>query len=65
MSRVIGLKCRECGAEYPAVIRIHVMSVSRPLEVNYDWDFISDHIDKKKIESGPKSIWRYADLPAA
>jgi threonine synthase len=62
MSRVIGLKCRECGAQYPAVIQNTCYECFGPLEVNYDWDVISDQISKKKIESGPKSIWRYADL---
>lgn len=62
MSRVIGLKCRECGAEYPAVIQNTCYECFGPLEVNYDWDYIADNISKEKIASGPKSIWRYADL---
>ena len=62
MSHVIGLKCRECGAEYPAIIQNTCFECFGPLEVNYDWDYIADHISKEKIASGPKSIWRYADL---
>ncbi len=62
MSHVIGLKCRECGAEYPAAIQNTCFECFGPLEVNYDWDYISDHISKEKIASGPKSMWRYADL---
>jgi threonine synthase len=62
MSRVIGLKCRECGAEYPAVIQNTCYECFGPLEANYDWDYISDNVSKKKIASGPNSIWRYADL---
>jgi threonine synthase len=62
MSHVIGLKCRECGAEYPAIIQNTCYECFGPLEVNYDWEYISDHISKEKIASGPKSIWRYADL---
>jgi threonine synthase len=62
MSHVIGLKCRECGAEYPAVIQNTCYECFGPLEVNYDWDYISAHISKEKIASGPKSMWRYADL---
>ena len=62
MSHVLGLKCRECGAEYPAVIQNTCYECFGPLEVNYDWDYISSHISKEKISSGPKSIWRYADL---
>lgn len=62
MSHVIGLKCRECGAEYPAIIQNTCYECFGPLEVNYDWDYISSHISKEKIAKGPKSIWRYADL---
>ncbi len=62
MSHVIGLKCRECGAEYPAVIQNTCYECFGPLEVNYDWDYISDNISREKIKAGPNSIWRYADL---
>lgn len=62
MSHVLGLKCRECGTEYPAVIQNTCYECFGPLEVNYDWDYIADHISKDKIAAGPKSIWRYADL---
>lgn len=62
MSHVIGLKCRECGAEYPANIQNTCYECFGPLEVNYDWEYIKEHISKEKIERGPNSIWRYADL---
>ncbi len=62
MSHVIGLKCRECGAEYPAVIQNTCYECFGPLEVNYDWDYILDNVSREKIARGPKSIWRYADL---
>jgi threonine synthase len=62
MSRVIGLKCRECGAEYPAIIQNTCYECFGPLEVNYDWDNIQDVVSKEKIAAGPKSIWRYSDL---
>lgn len=62
MTHVIGLKCRECGAEYPAEIQNTCYECFGPLEVQYDWDYIQNHISKEKIASGPNSIWRYADL---
>lgn len=62
MSHVIGLKCRECGTEYPAVIQNTCYECFGPLEVNYDWDYIADHISKENIQKGPKSMWRYAEL---
>lgn len=62
IGNVIGLKCRECGAEYPAEIQNTCYECFGPLEVNYDWDYITKNISKDKINKGPKSIWRYADL---
>ncbi|MFN3947477.1 MAG: threonine synthase [Aquificaceae bacterium] len=62
MAKVLGLKCRECGREYP-VEPIHVCEFCfGPLEVMYDYEDIKKKISKKKIEEGPKSLWRYIDL---
>ena len=62
MAKVKGLKCRECGREYPAE-PIHVCEFCfGPLEVVYDYDEIKENISKEKIEKGPKSLWRYIDL---
>ena len=62
IGNVIGLKCRECGKEYPAAIQNTCYECFGPLEVDYDWDYITNNIKKDKIENGPKSIWRYSDL---
>ena len=62
MSRVIGLKCRECGAEYEANIQNTCYECFGPLEVHYDWDEVQNTVSKEKIAKGPASIWRYADL---
>ncbi|CAD7768369.1 Threonine synthase [Candidatus Methanoperedenaceae archaeon GB37] len=62
MSHIIGLKCTHCGEEYPATIQNTCHECFGLLAVNYDWDYIQDHISKEKIKSGPNSIWRYADL---
>ena len=57
-----GLVCRECGKEYPAV-SLHVCELCfGPLEVQYDYKEIQATLTRKKIESGPKSLWRYVDL---
>lgn len=59
---VTGLKCRNCGKEYP----IEPVSICEecfgPLEVEYDFDRIGEAISKGGIEKGPKSIWRYKAL---
>ena len=57
-----GLVCRECGKEYPAV-SLHVCELCfGPLEVQYNYKEIQATLTRKKIESGPKSLWRYVDL---
>ena len=62
MAKVKGLRCRECGRDYP-VEPIHVCEFCfGPLEVVYDYEEIRKNISREKIESGPKSLWRYADL---
>lgn len=62
MAKVKGLKCKECGAEYP-VEPIHVCEFCfGPLEIVYDYQEIKKNISKEKIEKGPKSLWRYVDL---
>ncbi|MEZ0337916.1 MAG: threonine synthase [Aquificaceae bacterium] len=62
MAKALALKCRECGREYP-IEPIHVCEYCfGPLEVKYDYEEIKKKISRKKIEEGPKSLWRYIDL---
>jgi threonine synthase len=62
MDTVKGLKCRECGRGYPAS-PIHVCEFCfGPLEVDYDYEAIGARMSRARIEAGPPSIWRYADL---
>jgi threonine synthase len=62
MERVKGLKCRECGRGYPAA-PIHVCEFCfGPLEVEYDVEAVRARVSRARIEAGPPSIWRYADL---
>jgi len=61
-SKILGLKCRECGSEYPAEA-IHVCEFCfGPLEVNYDYALIGKTLTREKIQKGPFSLWRYVDL---
>jgi threonine synthase len=56
------LVCRECGKEYPTKA-IHVCELCfGPLEVKYNYDEIRKVVSRKKIEDGPRSMWRYIDL---
>ncbi|MCS6998214.1 MAG: threonine synthase [Aquificaceae bacterium] len=62
MAKTLGLKCRECGREYP-IQPMHVCEFCfGPLEVKYDYEEIRRRISREKIEEGPKSLWRYVDL---
>jgi threonine synthase len=65
MKYVRGLRCRECGREYP-IAPNHVCEFCfGPLEAVYDLEHIGADIDRRSIEAGPLSMWRYgALLPA-
>ena len=62
MAFVQSLKCRECHKTYP-IEALHVCEYCfGPLEVAYDYEAIAKSISREKIEHGPATIWRYADL---
>ncbi|HUY86151.1 MAG TPA: threonine synthase [Acidimicrobiales bacterium] len=56
------LKCRECGRLFPALALAVCDFCFGPLEVTYDYESLSKLPLRQSIESGPRSIWRYADL---
>jgi len=57
-----GLACRECGETEPVGLS-HVCSFCfGPLEVVYDTEAIAARISRERIEAGPPSLWRYADM---
>jgi len=62
MEKIIGLRCKECGRKYPAKAT-HVCDFCfGPLEVEYNYEAIANHISREGIEAGPNSQWRYWDL---
>ncbi|MEJ2253771.1 MAG: threonine synthase [Nitrospirota bacterium] len=62
MGFVGGLKCRECGREYP-VEPIYVCEFCfGPLEVMYDYDAIKKKLTIKTIEQRALNLWRYREL---
>ncbi|HEY2987707.1 MAG TPA: threonine synthase [Candidatus Binatia bacterium] len=62
MSYVKGLKCRECGQDYPKQ-PLHVCETCfGPLEVVYDYAGIKKALSREKIASRPKNLWRYREL---
>jgi threonine synthase len=62
MSFVIGLKCRECGREYPKQPLAGCEDCFAPLEVDYDYEGISRVLSREAIASRPKNLWRYREL---
>ncbi|MEE8346049.1 MAG: threonine synthase [Dehalococcoidia bacterium] len=62
MSFAKSLKCRECGRVYP-LDPIHVCEFCfGPLEVFYDYEALGRVLTRERIERGPPTMWRYADL---
>jgi threonine synthase len=62
MGYVRGLRCRECGREYP-VEPIYVCEFCfGPLEAAYDYKAIRKVLTRKAIERRPKNLWRYKEL---
>lgn len=62
MGYVSGLKCRECGREYP-IDPIYVCEFCfGPLEVIYDYKKIKKVLTRSTIEKRDKNLWRYKEL---
>ena len=62
MSFVTGLQCRECGQEYPQE-PLHVCELCfGPLEIQYDYPAITAKINREKIASRERNLWRYREL---
>ncbi|MEK6727496.1 MAG: threonine synthase [Candidatus Omnitrophota bacterium] len=62
MSYVRGLKCRECGREYPKEVLFVCEYCFGSLEVNYDYGRIKKDLTKEVILRRPKTMWRYKEL---
>ena len=61
-----GLRCKECGSEYPLEALYVCDQCFGPLEVAYDYSSLDAESVKRKIQAGSDGIWRYADfLPFA
>lgn len=59
---VKGLVCRECKTVYPVSMRNTCESCFGPLEVDYNWKWLSEVVTRAGIAGGPLSMWRYAYL---
>ena len=62
MSHVLGLQCRECGAEYRQE-PFHVCDQCfGPLEAVYDYAAIRAQMSRELVASRPANLWRYREL---
>ncbi len=61
-SFVRGLKCRVCGAAYPAGPTNFCTEDFGPLEVDFDYDAAAEALDRAKVELRPFTMWRYREL---
>jgi len=62
MSYMKGLKCRECGREYPKEVLYVCEYCFGSLEVDYDYEKIKEHLTREAIEGRGKNLWRYREL---
>ncbi len=62
MSLVLGLKCKECGREYPREAAYVCEFCFGPLEVRYDYGRIAQSLSRSIVESRPRNLWRYREL---
>jgi len=62
MSFVKGLKCRECGREYPAKLLAGCEDCFGPLEVDYHYAEIAEVLSRQTLASRPNNMWRYREL---
>jgi len=62
MGFVKGLRCRECGREYPAKLQAGCEDCFAPLEVDYHYDEIAKTLTRSSFANRPHSLWRYREL---
>jgi threonine synthase len=60
--KIKGLKCKECGREFPAKATHVCEYCFGPLEAVYPYDLLKKTVTRARIEAGPRSLWRYWDL---
>ena len=53
---VRGLVCRECKSLYPAAMRNTCEACFGPLEVDYNWKWLSEVVTRAGVSGGPRSM---------
>ena len=61
-SRILGMRCRNCGASQPIGLSYVCPSCFGPLEVDYDYAAVAATLSRDAIAARAPGIWRYAEL---
>jgi threonine synthase len=62
MTYFTGLRCRMCGASYPAEALFACGECLGPLEVTYDYEAIRAAVTPADVVARPQNLWRYREL---
>jgi threonine synthase len=62
LTKVNGLKCRNCGQEYDIGPISICDECFGPLEVVYDYEAIKEKVSRESIQRGPKTLFRYKEF---
>jgi threonine synthase len=60
--RILGLRCRNCGASQPIGMSYVCPACFGPLDVAYDYTAIGATLTRESIATRAPGIWRYAEL---
>ena len=60
--RVVGMRCRNCGATQPIGLSYVCPACFGPLEVAYDYAVVGATLTREAIAARAPGIWRYAEL---
>ncbi len=60
--RILGLRCRNCGASQPIGMSYVCPACFGPLDVAYDYAAIGATLTRESIATRAPGIWRYAEL---
>ena len=62
MTFIKGLRCRECGRDFPAKAIFVCEYCFGSLEVDYDYAAMQGKVTREAIEARAQNIWRYREL---
>ena len=60
--RIVGMRCRNCGASQPIGLAYVCPACFGPLEVEYDYAVAGATLTRQAIAARAPGIWRYAEL---